>query len=602
MASSGSWDGTTYSIPTSGEVNWPSLSNFLIALRDRAGVTKQMKQAVRVAVATPVTVANATDFAVVINLTVAGATAVSLQAGSDGQIFAIVDGKPDAATNNITITPNGAQTIKGAATLVLNRNSQCVIIQYHAATTDWKVLANILSPGAINAADIGTGTVSNAEYGYLDGVTSAIQTQINTNASSLSDHIADTTDAHAGTALTNTPSGNLAATTVQGALNELQTDVDTRATSSTLTSHTSSISNPHSVTASQVGLGNVDNTSDATKNAASVTLTNKTISGSSNTLTNIPADTAITGLLPLANGGTGVNAATADALLNTLLPSQAANSGKLLSTNGTVSSWASAASSTLNAFNTDIGNSSNTRTATATNLLGDVKANYFTGTFTVTIATPGVFTLNSHGMANGDKFYLTTTGALPTGLSASATYYAANVATNTFNASTSLANAIAGTYVETSGSQSGTHTLVTGGLKLQPCWPYGVTTSFSSTFSFTGAGTTGSLTLRLQRVGDWVTLYLPSCTATPTVSSAALVNNTKIPVGFRPLTVTQGCTLGEMLNSGARTADAGLAQISTAGDISIYRDGTEGTSTFANGSAAGMNRSQTMTYYVGTGS
>jgi hypothetical protein len=36
-----------------------------------------------------------------------------------------------------------------------------------------------------------------------------------------------------------------------------------------------------------VGLGNVDNTSDATKNSASVTLTNKTISGASNTLSNI---------------------------------------------------------------------------------------------------------------------------------------------------------------------------------------------------------------------------------------------------------------------------------------------------------------------------
>ena len=38
---------------------------------------------------------------------------------------------------------------------------------------------------------------------------------------------------------------------------------------------------------SDVGLANVDNTSDATKNAATATLTNKTISGSSNTLSNI---------------------------------------------------------------------------------------------------------------------------------------------------------------------------------------------------------------------------------------------------------------------------------------------------------------------------
>jgi len=49
------------------------------------------------------------------------------------------------------------------------------------------------------------------------------------------------------------------------------------------------------VTASDVGLGNVDNTSDATKNAATATLTNKTISGASNTLSNIP-ESAVTNL------------------------------------------------------------------------------------------------------------------------------------------------------------------------------------------------------------------------------------------------------------------------------------------------------------------
>ncbi len=46
---------------------------------------------------------------------------------------------------------------------------------------------------------------------------------------------------------------------------------------------------------SDVGLGNADNTSDATKNAASATLTNKTISGASNTLSNIP-ESAVTNL------------------------------------------------------------------------------------------------------------------------------------------------------------------------------------------------------------------------------------------------------------------------------------------------------------------
>src|SRR5205809_527378 len=45
------------------------------------------------------------------------------------------------------------------------------------------------------------------------------------------------------------------------------------------------------------------------------------------------------------------------------------------------------------------------------------------GTFTVTIASPGVFTLNSHGLVAGDQVYLTTTGALPTGLSQNTIYY-----------------------------------------------------------------------------------------------------------------------------------------------------------------------------------
>ncbi len=48
-----------------------------------------------------------------------------------------------------------------------------------------------------------------------------------------------------------------------------------------------------------VGLGNVDNTSDATKNSATATLTNKTMSGASNTFSNIP-NSAITGLGSLA--------------------------------------------------------------------------------------------------------------------------------------------------------------------------------------------------------------------------------------------------------------------------------------------------------------
>jgi len=134
-------------------------------------------------------------------------------------------------------------------------------------------------------------------------------------------------------------------------------------THATIDAHLASGSNPHGVTASQVGLGNVDNTSDATKNAAAVVLTGKTISGVSNTLTNIPAATAITGSLPIANGGTGQ--ATANAALNALLPSQASASSKVLSSDGTNTSWAAALTTALTAANIFVGNASNIATAVA---------------------------------------------------------------------------------------------------------------------------------------------------------------------------------------------------------------------------------------------
>lgn len=81
-------------------------------------------------------------------------------------------------------------------------------------------------------------------------------------------------------------------------------------------------------------------------------------------------------------------------------------------------------------------------------------------TFTVTIASPAVVTCNNHGLRNGDVVILTTTGTLPTGLVASPTtaatqYFVINASTNTFNLSTTLN----GTAINTSGSQSGTHTL-----------------------------------------------------------------------------------------------------------------------------------------------
>lgn len=82
------------------------------------------------------------------------------------------------------------------------------------------------------------------------------------------------------------------------------------------------------------------------------------------------------------------------------------------------------------------------------------------GTFTVTIASPAVVTKNGHGLVLGQKLRLTTTGALPTGLAINTDYFVIPINANTFNLATSIANARAGTKINTSGSQSGTHSIV----------------------------------------------------------------------------------------------------------------------------------------------
>lgn len=80
------------------------------------------------------------------------------------------------------------------------------------------------------------------------------------------------------------------------------------------------------------------------------------------------------------------------------------------------------------------------------------------GTFTVTIASPAVFTRTAHGLAVDDEVSFTTTGALPTGLVVGTTYFviAAGLTADNFQVSETKG----GSAVVTTGSQNGVHTLV----------------------------------------------------------------------------------------------------------------------------------------------
>ena len=98
------------------------------------------------------------------------------------------------------------------------------------------------------------------------------------------------------------------------------------------------------------------------------------------------------------------------------------------------------------------------------------------GTCTITTASPAVVSLTAHGLVEGDAIYFTTTGTLPTGLSADTTYYVKSTGNaNTFQVSltrTSSATAFtAGTAVNTTVAGSGTHTVVKA--------PYGVPSSLN---------------------------------------------------------------------------------------------------------------------------
>lgn len=80
------------------------------------------------------------------------------------------------------------------------------------------------------------------------------------------------------------------------------------------------------------------------------------------------------------------------------------------------------------------------------------------GATSITIASPAVLTITAHGLNTGDPLYLTTTGTLPTGLTANTQYFSIYVDANTIRLATTYANAVAGTAIATSGTQSGVHT------------------------------------------------------------------------------------------------------------------------------------------------
>ncbi|TAK50229.1 MAG: hypothetical protein EPO23_03215 [Xanthobacteraceae bacterium] len=98
----------------------------------------EMLLAQRIVTAAGAVAINDVDDIVVISKTVGAATTVNLPASAARpRPIRIVDGKYDAATHAITIVPNGAETIMGGASFVVDSNGASIILTPLADGSGW---------------------------------------------------------------------------------------------------------------------------------------------------------------------------------------------------------------------------------------------------------------------------------------------------------------------------------------------------------------------------------------------------------------------------------------------------------------------------------
>jgi hypothetical protein len=164
------------------------------------------------------------------------------------------------ADTSVLTTASNTQTLTGK-TLTSPKINENVALTATSTALNYVATATSDIQTQLNNKQAVVANVSDTEIGYLDGVTSAIQTQLN-NKQAI---VANVSDVEIGY--------------LDGVTSSIQTQLDDKSTASkteTLTNKTLTspvINTPTGITKTDVGLANVDNTTDANKPVSTATQT-----------------------------------------------------------------------------------------------------------------------------------------------------------------------------------------------------------------------------------------------------------------------------------------------------------------------------------------